>query len=65
MPIVTFNSIRATEKSAIYWQISNKTGIPVFTVEKDLWVVQSLSVKKSAHWFIEIDRSIYSFEIYL
>ena len=44
MAIVTFNNIPATEKAAIYRQISNKTGIPVFAVEKDWWVVQTLSV---------------------
>lgn len=46
MAIVTFNNIPATEKAAIYRQISNKTGIPVFADEKDWSVVQSLSVKK-------------------
>jgi predicted nucleotidyltransferase component of viral defense system len=44
MTIVTFNNIPATEKASIYRQISNKTGIPVFAVEKDWWVVQTLSV---------------------
>ena len=44
MAIVTFNNIPATEKAAIYQQISNKTGIPVFAVEKDWWVVKTLEV---------------------
>ena len=34
MAIVTFINIPATEKAAIYRQISNKTGIPVFAFEK-------------------------------
>lgn len=44
MAMVIFNKIPVAEKTDIYRQISNKTGIPVFAVEKDWWVVQALSV---------------------
>ena len=40
----TFNLIPAVQKADIYRQISNRTGIPIFAVEKDWWVVQTLSV---------------------
>lgn len=44
MTTETFYLIPADQKADIYRQISNKTGIPVFAVEKDWWVVQTLSV---------------------
>jgi hypothetical protein len=44
--LIDWQCLLPTEKAAIYRQISNKTGIPVFAVEKDWWVVQSMCVKK-------------------
>jgi len=44
MSKVNFNNIAEEEKKAILQEISNQTGIPAFAVEKDWWVVQSMSV---------------------
>jgi len=39
-----FNDIAGSEKVFIFQQISNHTGMPSFAVEKDWWVVQTLSI---------------------
>jgi predicted nucleotidyltransferase component of viral defense system len=44
MAKVNFNNIPNTEKAAIYQQISNTTGMPAFAVEKDWWVMQTLTI---------------------
>lgn len=44
MTKVNFHNIEEEEKKAIFQEISNQTGIPAFAVEKDWWIVQSLSI---------------------
>ena len=44
MAKVNFNNIPDTEKAAIYQQISNTNGMPAFAVEKDWWVMQTLTI---------------------
>ena len=39
-----FLDLSTADKEAIFNQISNETGMPSFAVEKDWWVVQTLSV---------------------
>jgi len=43
MPKINFHTIPTKDKVEIYQQISNKTRMPPFAVEKDWWVVQALS----------------------
>lgn len=44
MDKVNFHKIPLAEKIVIYQEISRKTGLPPFAVEKDWWVVQTLSI---------------------
>ena len=44
MTKINFYNISDTEKSKIFKEISNKIGMPAFAVEKDWWVVQTLSI---------------------
>jgi hypothetical protein len=44
MKSINFNDITRNEKENIFQQISNQYGLPPFAVEKDWWVVQTLSV---------------------
>ena len=39
-----FYTLKASEKELIFQDISNKTGMPAFAVEKDWWVTQSLRI---------------------
>ncbi len=44
MDKVNFHKIPLAERIVIYQEISRKTGLPPFAVEKDWWVVQTLSI---------------------
>jgi predicted nucleotidyltransferase component of viral defense system len=44
MAKVNFYDIPNEEKEAIFQQISTNTGMPAYAVEKDWWVVQTLSI---------------------
>jgi len=40
----SFYNIEPAEKVNIFNELSNRTGIPAFAVEKDWWVTQTLSI---------------------
>lgn len=44
MTKISFHSLPETEKIIILQEISNKQGLAAFAVEKDWWIVQTLSV---------------------
>jgi predicted nucleotidyltransferase component of viral defense system len=39
-----FHMLKASERELIFQDISNKTGMPAFAVEKDWWVTQALTI---------------------
>jgi predicted nucleotidyltransferase component of viral defense system len=39
-----FFSLESSEKEIIFQEISNDLGMPVFSVEKDWWVSQTLAI---------------------
>lgn len=39
-----FYGLKAKDKKDIFEDISNKTGMPAFAVEKDWWVTETLAV---------------------
>jgi len=43
MKKINFYNIAEEEKKTIFQEISNQIGIPAYAVEKDWWVVQTLS----------------------
>ena len=44
MTQIKFHSIPKADRAAIYQELAAKTGMPPFAVEKDWWVVQTLSI---------------------
>lgn len=44
MAKINFYHIEDIEKEAIFEEVAAKTGMTAFTVEKDWWMVQALSV---------------------
>ncbi|MHC1775360.1 MAG: nucleotidyl transferase AbiEii/AbiGii toxin family protein [Lentimicrobium sp.] len=44
MAKIRFIDIQAPDKAIIFQQIGNKTNMPAFAVEKDWWIVQTLSI---------------------
>ena len=44
MDEIAFYNIPKEDRLAIYQNVENKTGVPDFAVEKDWWVVRTLSV---------------------
>lgn len=44
MKSLNFNKLSSSEKEIIFKEAGNKSGLPAFAVEKDWWVVQTLSV---------------------
>jgi len=44
MKSVKFKNLSKDEKQAIFQEVGNRIGLPPFVVEKDWWVVQSLSI---------------------
>ena len=39
-----FYTLETSEKVLIFQDISNRTGMPVFAVEKDWWVTQAMAI---------------------
>lgn len=44
MTKISFHTLPITEKITILQQVSNKQGLAPFAVEKDWWVMQTLSI---------------------